>query len=80
MPHYFFHLLHPEREPVRDDEGFAFEDDAAARHEGMLSLGELMKDSSSNQPMPFCVTVQIVREGVGVIDLLTGHLSVHPQP
>ena len=76
MPRYFFHLIHPDREPVRDDEGVAFEDDGAARREGMASLAELIKDASSSQPMPFCVSVQIVREGVGVIDVLTGHLSI----
>jgi len=80
MPRYYFHLLHPEREPVRDDEGLAFEDDAAARREGMLSLGEMIKDASSAHPMPYCVSVQIVREEVGIIDLLTGHLSVQSQP
>jgi hypothetical protein len=30
--------------------------------------------------MPYCVSVQIVREEVGIIDLLTGHLSVQSQP
>lgn len=80
MPQYFFHLLHSGCEPVHDEEGVAFEDDAIARHEGMRSLGELMKEASSSGPIPFSVSVQIVREGVGIIDLLTGHLRVTAQP
>jgi len=80
MPQYFFHLLHPERSPVHDEEGMAFEDDATAKREGILSLGDMMKEASSYQPVPFCISVQIVREGVGIIDLITGHLSAEGQP
>jgi hypothetical protein len=71
MPLYFFHLLHPDREPVRDEEGLTFEDDATATREGMRSLGELLIDVSPTQPMPLRVSVQIERAGVGVVDLLT---------
>jgi hypothetical protein len=80
MPRYFFHLIHPDRDAVRDDEGIMFEDDAAARREGAVSLGELMAEASKSTPMPILVSVQIVREGVGVIDLLTGDMSVLAQP
>jgi len=79
MPRYFFHLIHPTRDPVRDEEGLTLEDDAAAKREGMISLGELMKEASSSEPMPFCVSVQIVRESVGIIELLTGHISEQGQ-
>jgi len=80
MPRYFFHLVHPDRDPVRDDEGMIFEDDATARREGIASLGELVSDTTKTDQTPLSVTVQIVREGVGVIDLLTAHVGQPPQP
>jgi hypothetical protein len=72
MPRYFFHLLHPGRAPVRDDEGIEFEDDSVARREGMVSLGELVLEGISADPIPLHVSVQIVRQGYGIIDVLTG--------
>jgi hypothetical protein len=79
MPRYFFNLLHPDRDAVSDDEGLVFEDDTVARREGMASLGELMKEACSSYPVPTSVCVQIVREGGGIIDLLTGQLCTEPQ-
>ena len=72
MPRYFFHLLYPGRAPVRDSEGIEFEDNAVARRQGMVSLGELMLDGLSADPAPLDVSVQIVRQGYGVLDVLTG--------
>ena len=72
MPRYFFHLLHPGRAPVRDDEGIEFEDNAAARSEALASLGELISDALRADPIPLHVSVQIVRQGYGIIDVLTG--------
>ena len=80
MPRYFFHLIHPDRDVVRDDEGIMFEDDAAARREGIVSLGELMAEASISKPIPFSVSVQIVREGGRIIDTLSGDMSVFAQP
>ena len=80
MPHYFFHLIHPDRDPVRDDEGMTFEDDASARREGIASLGDLISDATKTEPIPLNVTVQIVRVGVGIIALLTAQIAQHPQP
>ena len=80
MPRYFFHLLHPDSDPVRDDEGILFEDDTAAKREGIISLGELIQAATSSTPMPYCVSVQIVREGVGITDFLTARLSAEAQP
>ena len=80
MPHYFFHLIHPGREPIRDDEGMTFEDDAVARREGMTSLGELISDALKADPRPLYVSVQIVRKDTGVIDLLTGQVGTKLQP
>lgn len=79
MPRYYFHLLHPDREPVTDGEGLVFEDDATARREGLLSLGEFMAESSVSDPRPLKVSVQIVREDVGMIETLVGDLSVLPK-
>jgi hypothetical protein len=75
MPHYYFHLVYSDSEPVRDDDGLSFEDDDVAKREAMLSLGDLIKEASIAGPYPFCVRVQIVREGIGIIDLITGQLS-----
>ena len=75
MPHYYFHLLHPGRAPVRDDEGIGFDDDAAAKDEGIASLGELILDALRAYPVPLRVSVQIVRQGYGIIDVLTGTVA-----
>lgn len=75
MPRYFFHLLHPGRAPVQDDEGMQLEDDEAARSEGIASLGDLISDALSSAPVPMNVSVQIVREGYGVMDILTGTIA-----
>jgi hypothetical protein len=57
-----------------------FEDDAAARREGIVSLGELMAEASISKPIPFSVSVQIVRQGGRIIDTLSGDMSVFVQP
>ena len=80
MPRYFFHFLHPDREPISDKEGLVFEDNATARREGLVSLCEFMTESTKAKPAPLSVSVQIDREGVGVIEILTGDLSVLPRP
>ena len=80
MPRYFFHLIHPTSAAARDNEGVTFDDDAAAKREAKLSVAEMMKEASFSELMPFRVSVQIVREDVGIIDLLTGHLSASAQP
>jgi len=80
MPQYFFHIIHSNRAPSRDDVGLMFATDGAAKREGMLCLGEMIKEGISSEFMPFRVSVQIVREDVGIIDLLTGHLSARAQP
>lgn len=79
MPRYYFHLLHPDREPVVDDEGLVFEDDATARREGLISLAEFMADSSKSDPRPLKISVQIDREEVGIVEILTADLSVLPR-
>jgi len=76
VPQYFFHLIYPEGAPVRDDEGLELADDDAAKREAVLSLGDLVKEASSAGSFPFYVSVQIVRQGVGVIALMSGQLSI----
>jgi len=80
MPRYFFHLIHPTSTAVRDNVGLIFGDDATAKREGMRSVAEMMKEASSSELIPFRVSVQIVREDVGIIDLLTGQLAASAQP
>ena len=80
MPHYFFHLLHSDHHLVHDDDGTALNDDTVARREGMISLGELMAEASFSKPTPFSVSVQIERAEVGIIDVVTGHLTTQAQP
>lgn len=79
MPRYYFHFIHPDEEPVRDEEGSQFEDDVSARREGMQSLGDLIKETGTGKSMPFRVSVQIVRKGYGIIDIVTAHLSSQAQ-
>jgi len=79
MPRYFFHLIHPTSAADRDNDGLVFDDDTAAKREAMVSVVEMMKDASFSASIPFRVSVQIVREDVGIIDLLTGHLSASVQ-
>jgi len=73
MPRYFFHLLYRDRD-LRDTKGHEFEDDASAKREGLVSLGDVLAEAGRSLPMPFGVTVQVVRQGVGVVHLLAGHL------
>lgn len=83
MPRYYFHLLHSGRDTVMDDEGIEFEDNAVARTEGLISLGELVTDALRANPIPMHVSVQIVREGHGIIDVLSakvGSLQSEPAP
>jgi hypothetical protein len=80
MPRYYFHLLHPGRAPVRDDEGIEFENNAIAKREGMASLSELITDALHADPIPLRVSVQIVREGHGIIEVLTGTVACRLQP
>lgn len=75
MPHYFFHLIHPDRAPVRDEEGLIFEDDILAKREGLASLGDFVRDTTRYQSQPCYVSVQIVRAGVGIIGVLTAKVS-----
>jgi hypothetical protein len=77
MPRYFFHLLHPDRAPVLDDEGMTFEDDAVAQSEARASLADLMKECCLSDPAPFHVSVQVVREGVGTINVQTAQVSTN---
>lgn len=80
MLHYFFHVIRSDRDAVRDDEGLPFEDDIVARHEGLQSLGDLIKETGSCKFLPFQVSVQIARKGHGIIDLITAQLSSLTQP
>ena len=75
MPRYFFHLVHPDRDPVRDDEGITFDDDAGAKLEGLTSLGELVRDTARDLSFQGYVSVQIVRAGAGVIAILTARVT-----
>lgn len=75
MPRYYFHLVHPGRDTVLDEEGDEFVDDAAARREGIASLGELISDALRAEAVPLNVSVQIVREGYGIIEVVTGTIA-----
>ena len=75
MPRYYFHLVHPGRDTVLDDEGDEFVDDAAARREGIASLGELISDALRAEAVPLNVSVQIVRESYGIIEVVTGTIA-----
>jgi hypothetical protein len=46
MPHYHFHLLHGR--PVRDLEGEALPDEAAARRHALRVMGEILRDGRSD--------------------------------
>lgn len=45
MPHYHFHVL--QGRPVRDVEGEALADDAAARRHALRVMGEILRDGTS---------------------------------
>lgn len=79
VPRYFFHLLYRDRN-LRDAKGYEFEDDASARREGLVSLGDMLAEAGRSLPMPFNVTVQVVRQGVGVVHVLAGHLNDRAPP
>jgi hypothetical protein len=67
MPRYFFNLLHHDGEIVPDDEGLELEDDADAKREAMEKLHYLLEESLTNDLKPTRVSVEIVREGGGMI-------------
>lgn len=75
MPHYFFHLIYPGCAPIRDDEGLEFDGDDAAKREALASLGEMLSEAARSCPRPLTVSVQIVRAGVGVIDVVSANLN-----
>ena len=75
MPRYFFHLLQSDEDAVKDDEGMEFDDNAAARREGIASLADLISDVLKANPAPMDVSVQIVREGHGITDVLTASIG-----
>jgi hypothetical protein len=79
VPRYFFHLLYRDRN-LRDAKGYEFADDASARREGLVSLGDMLAEAGRSLPMPFNVTVQVVRQGVGVVHVLAGHLNDRAPP
>jgi len=75
MPRYYFHLVHPGRETILDEVGDEFADNAAARREGIASLGELIFEALRAEAVPLNVSVQIVREGHGIIEVVTGTIA-----
>lgn len=76
MPKYYFNL-HNDGQSVPDDEGLELEDDAIAKREAMESLRDLVADSLNPDLKPLQVSVEIVRDGVGVIDRFTAQVAVH---
>jgi hypothetical protein len=76
MPRYYFNLVHHGGEPVPDDEGLDLEDDAVAKREALRSLRELVAESVNDDLKPLHISVEIVREGAGVIDRLTAQVAV----
>jgi hypothetical protein len=74
MPQYFFHAIHSEHDTIRDETGLEFPDDTTALRAAIVSLAEMIKDSVDSHVVPYCVTVQVVREGGEIIDTVTGHL------
>jgi len=75
MPRYYFHLVHPGRETILDEVGDEFAYNAAARREGIASLGELIFEALRAEAVPLNVSVQIVREGHGIIEVVTGTIA-----
>ena len=70
MPRYFFHILHPDREPILDEEGGDFDDFEMARSEAVHSLRDLAVDILRNGRYAHSLSLQIVDKDGTVLETL----------
>ena len=71
MPRYFFHILHPNREPILDEEGGEFLDFEKARSEAVHSLRDLAVDILRNGRYAHGLSLQITDKDGTVLETLT---------
>jgi hypothetical protein len=67
---YFFHILHPDCEPILDKEGEEFDDYKAAKQEAVDSLRDLAVDALKGGRYPQGLAIQIMDENGTVLDTL----------
>ena len=70
MPRYFFHILHPNSEPIRDEEGGDFDNFETAKQEAVDSLRDLAVDALKGGRYAHGLAIQIVDEAGTVLDTL----------
>jgi hypothetical protein len=70
MPRYFFHILHPNCEPILDDEGGEFDDFETAKQEAADSLRDLAVDSFKRGRYAHRLALQIMDESGTVLETL----------
>ena len=78
MPRYYFNL-YKDGKPVLDDEGLDLQNDAVAERQAMESLRELIVDSLDVDLQPIHITLEVVKEGVGPVNRVTGRVILHEQ-
>jgi hypothetical protein len=70
MPRYFFHILHPNLEPILDEEGGEFDNFKTARQEAADSLRDLAVDSFKQGRYAHGLALQIMDERGTVLETL----------
>jgi hypothetical protein len=75
MPRYFFHILHPDSEPFRDEEGGDFDNFEQARSEAVHGLRYLALDIARQGRIVHGLSVQIADKDGTVLETLNAHES-----
>lgn len=70
MARYFFHILHPGREPILDEEGGEFDNLGAAKQEAVDSLRDLAVDALKGGHYAHGLAIQIMDESGTVLGTL----------
>ena len=70
MARYFFHILHPDREPILDEEGEEFDDYEKAKQEAVDSLRDLAVDALKGGRYAHGLAIQIMDQNGTVLDTL----------
>ncbi len=71
MPHYFFHILHPDDGRIPDEEGLVLRDLTAARQEAVDGLHDLITDAGNDGSRVSELAIRIADEAGGVLDTIT---------
>jgi hypothetical protein len=75
MPRYYFNLYRPDAPPIPDEKGLELESNAEAKRDALQSLPELLDESLTDELKPLHVRIEVVREGCGVVQVVTAQFK-----